>query len=178
MRLAVVCVLATMMGCSVITVDRSTVPQSDGTLGCTTSHASVVADAAIIAGGALLLNDARNCAEDAECHGNWADEWFEGGLVAAVGLASALVGQHWIGACERAVEEQRITLEQERASHDRAEQQERAWRLTVEAEAAARAGNCARVAELDPQIAAIDTGMHDVVFARDLGVIRCRGSAL
>jgi hypothetical protein len=34
------------------------------------------------------------------------------------------------------------------------------------------------VAELDPQIAAIDTGMHDVVFARDLGVIRCRGSAL
>ena len=51
MRLAVVCVLATTMtGCSLVTVQRSTVPQSDGTLECTTSHASVVADAAIIAG--------------------------------------------------------------------------------------------------------------------------------
>jgi hypothetical protein len=32
------------------------------------------------------------------------------------------------------------------------------------------------VAELDPQIAAIDAGMHDVVFARDVGVIRCRSA--
>jgi hypothetical protein len=176
MRLAVVCVLATMTGCSVITVDRSTVPQSDGTLGCTTSHASVVGDAAIIAGGALLLASARDCTEGYECIGKSADDGLAGALVALVGVSSALAGLHWIGACERAVAERRLTLDQERASRDRAEQQERAWRLTVEAETAARAGNCARVAALDPQIAAIDAGMHDVVFARDVGVIRCRSA--
>lgn len=179
MRLFVVCVVATsLVGCSVITVQRSTAPQSDGTLGCTTSHASVVGDAAIVAAGVALLASARDCNDGFDCIGKAADYGFVGSLVALVGASSALAGLHWIGTCERAIAEQRITLDQERAAHARAEQQERAWTLTVEAETAARAGNCARVAELDPKIAAIDTGVHDVVFARDLGVIRCRGSAL
>jgi hypothetical protein len=48
-----------------------------------------------------------------------------------------------------------------------------AWALTQEAQAAARAGDCERVKRLDGQIAGLDPGVHDSVFARDVAIARC-----
>jgi hypothetical protein len=48
-----------------------------------------------------------------------------------------------------------------------------AWELTKQAQAAARAGDCAQVRQLDPQIRSLDPGVHDVVFMRDVAVQGC-----
>lgn len=45
--------------------------------------------------------------------------------------------------------------------------------LWKRAAAAARADDCATVRELDPQVLDLDVELHDVVFARDLGIARC-----
>jgi hypothetical protein len=48
-----------------------------------------------------------------------------------------------------------------------------AWSLTQEAQAAARTGDCERVRILDREVRALDAGVHDVVFARDVAIARC-----
>jgi hypothetical protein len=48
-----------------------------------------------------------------------------------------------------------------------------AWELTKRAQAAARAGDCATVRELSPQIRDLDAGVHGVVFMRDAAVEKC-----
>jgi hypothetical protein len=45
--------------------------------------------------------------------------------------------------------------------------------LWKRAAVAARADDCATVRELDPQIRDLDVELHDVVFARDVGIARC-----
>jgi hypothetical protein len=79
--------------------------------------------------------------------------------------------------CHREVREQEQLARDDAAQQQRVAVREQAWNLTVEAETAARAGDCPRVWRLEPQIAAIDVEMHDVVFARDVAVARCRATA-
>ncbi|NVB82599.1 MAG: hypothetical protein HOV81_29735, partial [Kofleriaceae bacterium] len=45
--------------------------------------------------------------------------------------------------------------------------------LWKRAAAAARTDDCATVRELEPQIRDLDVELHDVVFARDVGIARC-----
>jgi len=52
---------------------------------------------------------------------------------------------------------------------------ERAWMLTKQAAAAARAGDCTAVRTLSEQIRAIDLDFHDTVFLRDVAILRCMG---
>jgi hypothetical protein len=50
---------------------------------------------------------------------------------------------------------------------------ERAWQLTQLAEVEARAGNCARVAELRSEVAELDRAMATDVFDHDVAIARC-----
>jgi hypothetical protein len=90
---------------------------------------------------------------------------------------SGLDGVDAMMRCHREVREGERIAREDAAQQQRVAVREQAWKLTVDAESAARAGDCARVAELDPQIATIDIEMHDTVFARDAAVARCRVDA-
>jgi hypothetical protein len=56
---------------------------------------------------------------------------------------------------------------------DIVQRREQAWRLTQEAEAAARNGNCHVALDLGAQIATLDAGVHDSVYLRDAAIVRC-----
>ena len=53
--------------------------------------------------------------------------------------------------------------------------QEQAWALTKSAQGAARAGDCERVTRIDGEVRALDPGLHEVVFMRDVAIRRCLG---
>ena len=171
MRLAVVCVVATsLMGCSFVTTVHQHTARSGPSCGWLT--ASTAADFVAVGVLAAMTGVVASRSDDAD---------HEVAALAMGSFTAFLSGLDGVDAtmrCHREVREQEQIARQDAASQQSVAAREQAWKLTVEAETAARAGDCAHVAELDPQIAAIDTGMHDVVFARDLGVIRCRGSAL
>jgi len=105
--------------------------------------------------------------------------------LAAVYSASMVYGGHKANACRRAkAEEEARSAADERARRDHEEQLEReaaarraararAISLTKDAAAAARSGDCASVLALDRQVAAVDLEFHDVVFDRDVGILRC-----
>lgn len=52
---------------------------------------------------------------------------------------------------------------------------DQAWELTKQAQDAARAGDCERVAVLDPQIRALHLSFYEHVFLRDAAIRRCFG---
>jgi len=51
-----------------------------------------------------------------------------------------------------------------------------AWDYTKKAEAAARAGRCDEVRDLDATVMMLDADFHDVVFARDVAIKHCMES--
>jgi hypothetical protein len=53
------------------------------------------------------------------------------------------------------------------------QRREQAWSVTKDAEAAARAGDCAKVVALDAKVRVLDAEFHDTVFARDAAIARC-----
>lgn len=57
----------------------------------------------------------------------------------------------------------------EQARRDRA----RAWELTQQAAAAARAGDCVWPAQIGAEVATLDPEFHATVFARDAAIARC-----
>ena len=97
------------------------------------------------------------------------------GLAIAAGLmlASGLDGLEAAGGCHLQQREREQRAREAAALQQRIAAREQAWQLTQQAEAAARTGDCAAVVRLDPEIAAADRGVHDVVFAGDLGVGAC-----
>lgn len=161
MRLFVVCVLATsVMGCSFMQQHAEPPVRSCGWV-----TAAAAADVVAIGVVAAVLATANHPSND------------EISMLAGAGFTSflsSLDGADAVIRCHREVREDERRAREDAARQQRVAVREQAWKLTVDAEAAARAGDCARVAELDPQIAAIDIEMHDVVFARDAGVVRCR----
>jgi hypothetical protein len=179
MRLFVVCAVATsLMGCAVVAARYQRTAQPEPSCGWIAAGAA--ADLATVGVLGALLANAKPSSDSGD-----GTSIGEAATLAIGGLllvTSGIEGLDAAGRCHLGRRARERELAQ-RAREDALRQQsvaarEQAWKLTVEAETAARAGDCARVSELDPKIAAIDTGMHDVVFARDLGVIRCRGSAL
>jgi hypothetical protein len=97
-----------------------------------------------------------------------------GGSLAVLAFASGVHGLHERDRCLAQGHALELQARSETATRVHREQ---AWKLTQEAEAAARDDDCATVARLDGEIAAADQGVHDDVFARDAAVARCRGSA-
>jgi hypothetical protein len=165
MRLFVVCVLATsVMGCSfAATVQHRTAHREPS---CGWYEASTAVDVVAIGVIAAVLATA-----DLSDH--------EISSLAGAGFTSFLSSLDGVDAtlrCHREVRERERLAREDAATHQRLAVREQAWQLTVAAETAARAGDCSRVWALDPQIAAIDVEMHDVVFARDVAVARCRSS--
>jgi hypothetical protein len=169
MRLFVVCVVATSLtGCSFATTVHQHVTRSEPS--CRWLVASTAAD--FVAVGVLAaMTGVVAARSDHSDH--------EVASLAMGSFTTFLSGLDGVDAtmrCRREAREQERIAREDAAAQQRAAAHEEAWKLTVEAETAARAGDCAHVAELDPKIAAIDAGMHDVVFACDLGVMRCRGA--
>jgi hypothetical protein len=70
---------------------------------------------------------------------------------------------------------ERVTRERaiEEAAVKRADDRERAWRLTKQAATAARAGDCEAVREADKAVRAADEEFHATVFVRDVAIARC-----
>ncbi|HTR51303.1 MAG TPA: hypothetical protein VMJ10_11390 [Kofleriaceae bacterium] len=108
--------------------------------------------------------------------------------VSAAFLASAIYGVHEWHECRRFNREQAALateharddelrrdaeLARDSAAERRRLDRDQAWQLTQHAESAARAGDCATVTALDPQVRALDGELHAVVFARDAGIVRC-----
>jgi hypothetical protein len=174
MRLFVVCVLATMTGCSFfVALQQPRPPRS-----CAPRDAAAAFD--LLAGAGLLAATA-----SASASGSDADPPSIG-TVMGLGLTSLLLLKTGLAGAEASAECHVYLSDRDRRAREDARAEallqqriavrEQAWKLTVDAEAAARAGDCTRVAELDPKIATIDIEMHDTVFARDVAVARCRSS--
>jgi hypothetical protein len=90
--------------------------------------------------------------------------------ISAIYGASAIYGTDVGSGCERnneTLERQRIVREATFA------QRERAWAITREAAAVARAGDCNQVIVLSSQVFELDAEFHSTVFARDVAIARC-----
>lgn len=92
------------------------------------------------------------------------------GILGVESLFSAGLGYAHASECRDAKERgAQLARRHDARAHDRAE----AGTLWKRAATAARADDCTTVRELDPQIRDLDVELHDVVFARDVGIARC-----
>ena len=95
-------------------------------------------------------------------------------LFSALSYVSAAYGYKMVSRCKQAKSEDRAAYAER--VHKRREHKKAlgmAWNLTKHAQAAARAFDCTTVGRLDAEVTKIDTSFHDIVFLRDVAIIRC-----
>jgi hypothetical protein len=91
-------------------------------------------------------------------------------ITSAFYTASAIYGANVANGCERNNE----LLEQQRIAREAtAAKRARAWTLTRDAAAAARASDCNQVIVLSSEVFELDAEFHSIVFARDVAIARC-----
>jgi hypothetical protein len=91
-------------------------------------------------------------------------------MVGVEGLIAAAEGASHAYECRRA---KRRGAELAEAARHTSEARAEPGTKSKQAAAAARAGDCATVRALDPEIRTLDVELHDVVFARDVAIARC-----
>lgn len=174
MRLFVVVVLATsLIGCSFVTALRK--PLDQPAPSCAPAEHAFVFD--LVGAGVLFaaLGAVTSSPPDPAGSGDQPSysEVIGLGLGALMLTLSGLNGMEAAGQChadERARQERQVR--DDSATEQRVAASEHAWKLTEQAETAARAGDCATVVRLQPVIGAIDREMLGV-FERDVAVVAC-----
>jgi hypothetical protein len=132
---------------------------------------TIIGGTVTLASGAATVSAANNDPEEAITIATW---------FMLPSLVMLLTGATWMkmAASEDEVAEQRraeaLRTEQARAQHEAlVRTRDRAWLLTQEAIAAARAGNCLQVGVFDREVRASDAEFHATVFARNVAIQRC-----
>jgi hypothetical protein len=145
---------------------------ADGVVECTdTLEAPIAAAAVAVLSGAATAF--------AMTHMEWTIE--HGGIMWAPALGSlstsALLGTGLgLSYAEECRVAKRRGAEQAAIVRRKSDARAEAGRLWKRAAAAARADDCATLRELDPEIFALDSEFHAVVFARDVAIARCLAS--
>ena len=169
MRLFVVCVLATsLFGCSFVTALQK--PFDRPAPSCTAAERAFVVD--LVGTGVLLAALAEATSSPDPANPKY-------GEVIALGLGTFVLGISGLGGMEAAArchadhrEAEQRKVRDDSATEQRVAASEHAWKLTEQAETAARAGDCATVVRLHPVVGAMDREML-VVFERDVAVDAC-----
>lgn len=169
MRLFVVCVLATsLMGCSFVNGMRGRLGEPPPS--CAPAEGAFVFD---LVGTGVLVAALAGATSGSAAGGDSIGDVIGLGVGAFVLGLSALGGMEAASRCHAEQREREARrVRDDSATEQRVAASEHAWKLTEQAEGAARTGDCATVVRLGPVIGAIDREMYDV-FASDVAVIAC-----
>jgi hypothetical protein len=148
---------------------------------CTTSYAAPVAHtvlaAAMAVGAVALIQSVRNSDDPEACGGIC--PLFLAQLIVAAPIFAIYAAHSYaqVHACRETAAEIRVEVAEDEAEAAAGQHQrdvrERAWRLTVAAQADARAANCDAVRTSSAAVLALDAEFHSSVFVRDVAIARC-----
>lgn len=148
---------------------------------CTTSYAAPVAHtalAATLAVAAVALVQSVRTDDDPEACGGvcplFLAQLVVGAPIAGIYAAHSYAQVH---ACRETKARVRIEIAEDEAEAaaqtQRRAARERAWRLTLTAQADARAANCDAVRTTSDTVLGLDEEFHRTVFVRDVAIARC-----